>query len=161
MKTSEWAGGGTCLLSGHSRCSEPGLWLCPSAQRPHARISISGAALRSGRESRARAQISAILGRTLREAAGGGAHGHGLCRGSPRPPPCRWYRPAVVRPGRAAPALGDRADPVLVGLARASFSYNLAGVLTPRPFHGAGLTMAVGKNKRLTKGGKKGAKKKV
>uniref|UniRef100_A0A803W6S8 Small ribosomal subunit protein eS1 n=1 Tax=Ficedula albicollis TaxID=59894 RepID=A0A803W6S8_FICAL len=111
---------------------------------------VSGAALRCGRESwaglSARLQAGALTG----------------CAEAPSPcPPVPLVRPAVVRPGRAAPAPGAGVGPVLPGLARTPVSYNLAGALALRPFRGAGRTMAVGKNKRLTKGGKKGAKKKV
>lgn len=100
----------------------PSLWLCPPAQRPHSGIPISGAALGSGRESRAgvrgsgapgrRAGIGGVQagvrgsgapGRALRKAPGGGAHGHGLCRGSPFPPRAvgpvpPWYVPGAPPP---------------------------------------------------------------
>jgi len=65
----------------------------------------------------------------------------------------------VVRPGEARPR-PLRAPPPAV-LARASLSYNLARAALSALFPRRGGTMAVGKNKRLTKGGKKGAKKKV
>lgn len=142
LKTPDWAGGGTYLSPGHSGAANPVPVVLPVR---------TAAPLSGDRQCRAGRR----QGRAFRRGPGGGAHGQGL----PPPPPRRWFRPAVVRPARAVPGAGG--GPVLEGLARAPLSYNLAGAHTPRPFRGAGRTMAVGKNKRLTKGGKKGAKKKV